>query len=335
MRAFCRQNRKGIGKDMKKTIVIDFGSAYLRIGKPNGEVVTVESVAAVDKKSETPVAFGDEARHLSERTPGGVELIRPFTDMNKLLPDMTVGMLKEAAKAAGRPRGFRADLAVSLPGSPSENAEEFFAEKAGDAGACAVTAVSPTAAVFRAAELGKQERALIVHLGASVTEISLFDGGAEKTYANVPAGGRFFDDAIGEYVFGKYGVLLDEDTCEAVKNNLASLTEPKKETEDAAENTFPVKGVSRKSGLLKTVTLTEAELYPAMLKSFTPIAEGIGNVLEGKGADGRVILSGGFAVMKGMREAISLLVRTEAEIIEDPGIAVTAGLMRMIDNDEV
>ena len=332
MRAFCRQNRKGIGKDMKKTIVLDFGSAYIRIGKPNGEVITVESVAAVDKKSGNPVAFGDEARRLSERTPGGVELVRPFTDMNKLLPDMTVGMLKAAAEAAGRARGFRADLVISLPGSPAESAEEFFAEKAGDAGACAVTAVSPTTAVLRAAEVGKQETALIVHLGASVTEISLFVNGEEKTYANVPVGGRYFDDAIGEYVFGKYGVLLDEDTCETVKNCLASLTEPE---EDAEKRTLPAKGICRKTGLPQTVTLTDAELYPAMLKSFAPIAEGIGNVLDGGPANGRVILSGGFSGMKGMREAISLLARTEAGIIENPEIAVTAGLMRMIDNEEI
>ncbi|MCQ2426614.1 MAG: rod shape-determining protein [Lachnospiraceae bacterium] len=320
---------------MKKTIVLDFGSAYLRIGKPNGEVVTIESVAAADKKSGNPVAFGDEARHLSERTPGGVELIHPFTDMNKLLPDMTEGMLREAANAAGRPRGFRADLAVSLPGSPSDSAEEFFAEKAGDAGACEVVVVSPTTAVSHAAGIGKLADALIVHLGASVTEISLFSAGEEKTYANVPVGGRFFDDAIGEYVFGKYGVLLDEDTCEKVKNGLASLIKPEEGGKEA-ENSLAVRGVSRKSGLPKTVTLTEAELYPVVLKAFVPIAEGIGNVLgNGDVHPEKTVLSGGFAVMKGMREAIAALTRGETEIMADPEIAVTAGLMRMIDTEVI
>lgn len=319
---------------MKKTIVLDFGSAYLRIGKPNGEVVTIESVVAADKKSGNPVAFGDEARRLSERTPGGVELIHPFTDMNKLLPDMTEGILREAADAAGRTHGFRADLAVSLPGSPSDSAEEFFAEKAGDAGACEVVAVSPTTAVSYAAGVGKLTDALIVHLGASVTEISLFSAGEEKTYANVPVGGRFFDDAIGEYVFGKYGVLLDEDTCEKVKNGLASLIKPEEGVEN--EKTLSVRGVSRKSGLPKTVQLTEAELYPVVLKAFVPIAEGVGNVLgNGDVRPEKTFLSGGFAVMKGMREAIAGLTRGETEILTDPEIAVTAGLMRMIDTEVI
>ncbi len=332
---------------MKKTIALDFGSAYIRVGMPNGEVITVESVAATEIKSGNPVAFGDEARHLAERTPGGVDLVRPFTDMKKLLPDMTVGMLEALAAQIGRKHGFRADLAVSLPGQPGEAAEEFFSDKAGDAGACEVVVVPPTCAAANAIDAGKLSDLLIVHLGASCTEISYVSSGSETSSGWVNVGGRAFDDAIGDYVYRKYSILLDEDTCEKIKNRLATLKKPEEIPADAIggdvipraekpEKTMTVTGVKRKTGLPKSVTLKEGELCPTLEAAFAPIAEEIRKVLkQEKNLPDKVVLTGGFSAMNGIREAIGSLTGVLTETRPDPELAVVTGLMNMIDNEVI
>ncbi|MGL5559644.1 MAG: rod shape-determining protein, partial [Paraclostridium dentum] len=62
-------------------IGIDLGTANVLVYvNGRGIVVKEPSVVAIDKKSQTVLAVGDEARKMIGRTPGNIVAIRPLKD---------------------------------------------------------------------------------------------------------------------------------------------------------------------------------------------------------------------------------------------------------------
>lgn len=343
---------------MRKRYVMDFGSEVIRLVSEDGDLsLTEPAVAALDRQTGKPVCFGQAAKTMAIRVPGSVDIIYPYTDIEHMVHELLTGMMQHLASCIGKKRGFRADLVLSYPGESGGDTEQLFLDAATDAGALDVMMVDAAYAAYRGAGAGKYADVVVMNMGASVIDMALVLNGKVKNMLSLHVGGRNYDDALGDDIYDRHALLLDDDGAEYVKNELATLKkqpEQKRgevlfaglkaaEDEDAGikqpeEIEAEITGVYQTTGLLRTLSIGQRELTESMEPLFVQLAAAYGELMKGQkglGPDDRVILTGGFAKMNGMAERISEMTGIHTEVALEPEGCVLRGMLSMIDEGEL
>ncbi len=313
---------------MKKRTAVDIGASRIRVLAPDMEEAAECACAiALECASGMPVAFGDRANLSEGRMPGSVDVIAPLLTPEALNASLLEGLFSEAAALTNRSGRFRTDLVLSLPGGLGDK-EELFPEAAAACGARDVFVISALHAVMRSLPPSSGLRA-ILHVGASASEIGLYDGDLCLASRVVAVGGHTFDDLLGDYIYDRFGLLLDGNGAEDVKLRLSART--------ADEKTIRVSGIARQSGLPRTEALDAEDLCAVLLPAYAYLTSPMRELMSERGvmAD-EILLSGGSAMIWGLADALQTAIpESRVEITADPAGNVIRGLDEIMASGEL
>src|SRR6267154_227233 len=213
-------------------MAIDLGTAntliYMR-GK--GIVLDEPSVVAIRQEGgpngkKTIQAVGKEAKQMLGKVPGNIEAIRPMKD--GVIADFTVTeqMLKQFIRMVHDSKFFRPSprIIICVPCGSTQVERRAIRESALGAGASQVYLIEEPMAAAIGARLPVSEAtcSMVVDIGGGTTEVGVISLGGIVYKGSVRVGGDKFDEAIVNYIRRNYGMLIGEQTAEAIKKEIGS-----------------------------------------------------------------------------------------------------------------
>lgn len=304
---------------LRKNLGIDIGTKQISIcSMDEGLLLREPSVAALDIDTDEVIAAGTSALRLVDANPDRLRLCWPIWDPIVKSADILSSMLRILFRRAIGRTVLRPQVMVSIPCDLTEAQTNAVEDAVLAAGAARVHLLEAPlcAALGVGLDFSSPVGQLVVHVGASRTEVAMIFIGEMVTHLTIPVGGTSFDSAIIEYMRNKHGIFIGKRTAEQIKIRIGNVAK------SAEEKKLDVKGRCTKSNESRIVTLSSKEMLGALTEPLTAILDAIIAVIEQTGDDMRadiaksgVMLTGG-ALLTGMDkffdEVMGLRVRRAA-----------------------
>lgn len=304
--------------------------------KGKGIVLREPSVVAVDVKSDTVLAVGNEAKQMIGRTPGSIVAIRPMKDGVIADFDITSSMLKAFIRKViksgplSKPR-----IIICIPSGVTEVEKRAVDEAAYQAGAKDTYLIEEPMAAAIGAGLPVVEAtgSMVVDIGGGTAEVAVISLGGIVTSRSVRVAGDEFDDAIINYIKKKYNLLIGERTAEEIKISIGSAYP----YDD--EGSIDIKGRNLLDGLPSNITITSAEIREALADPVSSVIEAIRSTLERTPPelsadiiDRGIMLTGGGALLRGLDQLVAKETGIPVNVAESPLDCVVDGTGRLLDD---
>ena len=317
-------------------LAIDLGTSntliYMR-GK--GIVLDEPSVVSIRQEGgpsgkKTILAVGKEAKEMLGKVPGNIEAIRPMKDGVIADFNITEQMIKQFIRMAHAPRMFAPSprIIICVPCGSTQVERRAIKEAAHSAGAAQVYLIEEPMAAATGAGLPVSEAtgSMVVDIGGGTTEVGVISLGGIVYKGSVRVGGDKFDEAIVNYIRRNYGMLIGEQTAEAIKKEIGSAF-PGSEVKE-----MEVKGRNMSEGIPRSFTISSNEILEALTDPLNQIVSAVKIALEQTppelGADiaGRgIMLAGGGALLRDLDRLLAEETGLPVFIAEDPLTCVVRG----------
>jgi len=321
-------------------IGIDLGTAntlvYLR---GRGIVLNEPSVVAVNQKTGRVVAVGSQAKDMLGRTPGHVIAIRPLVEGVisdfETTEEMLAYLLNKAQ--AGNRKFLGPRVVIGVPSGITNVETRAVRDAARNAGAREVHIIEEPMAAAIGIRLPIDEPVgnMIIDIGGGTCDIAVISMKGVVRSKNVRiAGDRFNADIIG-YIRSEFKILVGEKTAEELKIAVCSVLGGQKPQETT------VRGRDLVTGLPREVVMTDTDIREAISQSIDNLLDSVKEVLETtppevlsdvmqRGA----FLVGGGALIKGMPELLSEVLKLPVYVADDPLTAVVRGTGIILEHFE-
>ena len=330
----------GILGRFSSDLAIDLGTAttlvYVR-GK--GIVLNEPSVVAIEKKSNTVLAVGVEAKRMVGRTPGNIVVIRPIKEVVIADFSMTERMLRYfITKAHNRNSFVRPRCIIGVPSRITEVEQRAVRESAMHAGSREVHLIEePVAAAIGAGlPITEPSGSMVVDIGGGTTDIAVISLGGIVCSESVKVAGDQMDEAIMGYLKRRYNLLIGDHMAEKVKVEVGSAY-PFDECK-----IIMVKGRDVISGIPRTVEVNDAEIREALEEPIHVIVNALRTLLEntppelaGDIIDRGVVVTGGGAMLPGLATRFQEETNLPMNIVNDPLTSVVLGVGKVLDKIEL
>lgn len=325
---------------ISRDIGIDMGTANTRVCvKSKGVISSEPSVVAVEVKTDTVRAVGEEARDMIGRTPGSIVAVKPLKNGVIADFDVTVAMLKKLVRSGMRGSFVsRARVLISVPAGVTEVESRAVFDAARQAGARTVDLIEAPMAAAIGADLPVWDSvgSMVVDIGGGTTEVAVISLGDIVTFNSIRTAGDSFDEAIISYIRKKHNLLIGEITAENIKMTIGSAYEYGNDDSEFIE----IRGRNMIDGLPKNVTVTAAEVRESMSEPISTIIEAVRSTLEKTPPelaadiiDRGILLTGGSANLPGIDRIISDRVSVPVIVANDPMNCVALGLEKRLELD--
>ena len=319
-------------------IGIDLGTANVLIYvKGKGIVLNEPSVVAIDSETKKPLAVGMEARNMLGRTPGKVNAIRPMKDGVIADFETTEIMLDHFIKKINAKNKFaKPRILICCPSNITQVEKNAIKEAAERTGAKKVFIEEEpkVAAVGAGMDISLPCGNMVVDIGGGTTDIAILSLGGIVTSSSIRVAGNTFDADIMKYIKSKYKLLIGDRTAEEIKLTIGCVYLDKKSNEK-----MTVRGRDLVTGLPHTITLCSNEIEEALRESAMMIVHTVKTVLEQTPpelsadiVDRGIVLTGGGALIKGMKELLEHELKVPITIAESPLTCVAEGTGIMLEN---
>lgn len=321
----------------KAEIGIDLGTANILIySKSKGIVLNEPSIVAVDINTRDVVAIGAEAKEMVGKTPQNIVSIRPLKGGVIADYDVTTQMLKELLKKVSKTLGIsmrKPSVVICTPSSSTSVERRAIHNAVSSYGAKDVHLIEEPVAAAIGADLPVEEPIanVIVDIGGGTSEIGIISFGGVVSSNAIRIGGDNFDDDIIKYVRKKHNILIGERTAENIKMEIG-YAHPNHQDEK-----MDIRGRDMVTGLPQTIEVTSSEIYEAIHVSLEKILEGIHASLEncppelsGDIVDHGIVLTGGGAMLNGIKEWLSEKLLVPVHIAPNPLESVAIGTGRSL-----
>jgi rod shape-determining protein MreB len=317
-------------------IAIDLGTAntliYVR-GK--GVVLDEPSVVAIrheggNSGKKVIEAVGQRAKQMLGKVPGNIEAIRPMKD--GVIADFTVTeqMLKQFIRMVHEKKFMAPSprVIICVPCGSTQVERRAIRESALSAGASQVYLIEEPMAAALGAGLAISEPtgAMVVDIGGGTTEVGVISLGGLVYSGSVRVGGDKFDEAIVNYIRRNFGMLIGEQTAEAIKKQIGSAF-PGSEIRE-----MEVRGRNLSEGIPRTFTVSSNEILEALTEPLNQIVVAIKNALEQTPpelaadiAERGLILTGGGALLRDLNRLLTEETGLPVYVAEDPLACVVRG----------
>lgn len=313
-------------------IGIDLGTANLLIySKNKGIVYNEPSVVAVDARSRKVLAVGNEAKQMIGKTPANIESIRPLRDGVIADYEVTAQMLSTMLKKVSKKLGMsirKPNVVVCAPTGSTSVERRAIENAIKEYGAKNVHIIEEPLAAAIGAGLPVDEPIsnVVVDIGGGTSEVAIISFGGIVSAKSVRTGGDHFDAAIIQHVRKTYNVLIGERTAENLKMEIGYAPIE----HDPIE--YEIRGRDLVTGLPKTVTLISTEIQKALNEPLERILEAVRSTLEncppelsGDIVDHGIMLTGGGALLKGLKEWLTNELDVPVHVAENPLECVAVG----------
>lgn len=317
-------------------LAIDLGTAntliYMR-GK--GVILDEPSVVAIRQEGgpnakKTIHAVGKEAKIMLGKVPGNIEAIRPMKD--GVIADFTVTeqMLKHFIRKVRDNHFFKPStrIIICVPCGSTQVERRAIRESALGAGASQVHLIEePMAAALGAGlPVADASGSMVTDIGGGTTEVGIISLGGTVYKGSVRVGGDKFDEAIVNYIRRNYGMLIGEQTAEAIKKEIGSAF-PASEVRE-----MEVKGRNLSEGIPRSFTISSNEILEALTDPLNQIVSAIKIALEQTPpelcsdiAESGMMLTGGGALLRDIDRLLAEETSLPVFVAEDPLTCVVRG----------
>ena len=321
-------------------IGIDLGTANTLVYlKGEGIVINEPSVVALNTKTGRVVAVGSQAKAMLGRTPGHIKAIRPLVDGVISDFEVTEEMLSYFISKANNmtKRAVRPRVVVGVPSGITNVEIRAVHDATRNAGAREVHIVEEPMAAAIGIGLPVHEAAgtMVIDIGGGTTDIAVIAlSGIVRAKSLKIAGDKLNEDII-TYIRDEFRILIGEKTAETIKMMIGSVSP----TENSETE---IRGRDLVSGLPKQITVTSLDVREAILGSIMQIVDSAKEVLETTPPEvlsdimqSGVIVTGGGALIHGIKELFENHLHLPVYIAEDPLEAVVNGTQRILDDVEI
>jgi len=322
-----------------RDIGIDLGTANTLIHvKGKGIILREPSVVAINKKTNSILAVGDEAKNMIGRTPGDIVAIRPMRDGVIADFDTTQIMLKYfIKKAISRGVFSKPRVVVCVPSGVTEVEKRAVEEATLQAGAREVYLIEEPMAAAIGSNLPVEEPSgsMVVDIGGGTSEVAVISLGGIVTSRSLRIAGDEFDESIVHYVKKEYNLMIGERTAEEIKMSIgAAYPKPKEES-------IEIRGRDLVTGLPKNIIITSSEIVEALKEPINAIVDAIKYTLEKTPPelaadimDRGIMLTGGGALLDGLDKLINEETGMPVAIAENPLDCVVKGTGKVLEEIE-
>ena len=318
-------------------VAIDLGTANTLIFvQDKGIILNEPSIVAVDRRTSRPVAIGQEALLMHERTHKDIETIRPLNDGVIADFSMADALIKGLIKRV-RPSWFSSigRMVICVPSGITEVERRAVKDAAQSAGARDVRLIDEPMAAAIGIGLNVMEPVgnMIVDIGGGTTEIAVIALNGIVVDESIRIGGNELDDAVMQYFKKHHNLLIGNRTAERIKCEIGSATKLDPELE------LTVKGRDLVTGVPKSRVVSSEDVREALRPSVNQIAGAVVRALErtppelgGDVLDRGIMLTGGGALLKGLDEYLRERTELPVFVAEDPLTAVVRGTGLVLEN---
>ncbi|MCB4779562.1 MAG: rod shape-determining protein [Sulfurovum sp.] len=320
-------------------LAIDLGTAnILVLVKDQGIVINEPSVVAIqyDKHGQEQIlAVGQEAKDMVGKTPGNIRAIRPMQDGVIANFEITELMIRYFIEKAHKRKGFLSPrIIICVPYGLTQVERRAVKDSAENAGARYVYLIEePMAAAIGAGISVKDPNGnLVVDIGGGTTEIGVTSLGGLVQSKSIRVGGDHIDRAIVDYVKKEFNLVIGERSAEELKIKIGTAIPLEEEL---------VKTVCGRDQIergLISIELTSEHLRIAMKDSIEEIVSAVKDVIEltppelvGDIVENGIVLTGGGALIRGLDQCISNIVKLPVFIAEEPLLAVAKGTGKALE----
>jgi rod shape-determining protein MreB and related proteins len=317
-------------------LAIDLGTSntliYMR-GK--GIVLDEPSVVSIRQEGgpngkKTILAVGKEAKQMLGKVPGNIEAIRPMKDGVIADFNITEQMIKQFIRMVHAPRMFAPSprIIICVPCGSTQVERRAIKEAAHSAGASQVYLIEEPMAAATGAGLpvSAATGSMIVDIGGGTTEVGVISLGGIVYKGSVRVGGDKFDEAIVNYIRRNYGMLIGEQTAEAVKKEIGSAF-PGSEVKE-----MELRGRNMSEGIPRSFTVSSNEILEALTDPLNQIVSAVKIALEQTppelGADiaeRGIMLAGGGALLRDLDRLLAEETGLPVFVAESPLTCVVRG----------
>jgi len=317
-------------------LAIDLGTAntliFVRgsgIALDEPSVVAIRSDGGPNGKKSIQ-AVGKEAKAMLGKVPGNIDAIRPMKD--GVIADfvITEQMIKQFIKMVHPPSLFKPNprIIICVPCGSTQVEKRAIRDAALGAGASQVYLIEEPMAAALGAGLPVSEASgsMVVDIGGGTTEVGVISLGGMVYKGSVRVGGDNFDEAITNYIRRNYGMLIGEQTAEAIKKGIGSAF-PGSEVKE-----MEVKGRNLSEGVPRSFTISSNEVLEALTDPLNQIVGAVKNALEKTPpelgadiADRGMMLTGGGALLRDLDRLLSEETGLPVLVAEDPLTCVVRG----------
>lgn len=202
-------------------IGIDLGTSSIIIAtQQQGVIFHQPSVGAVDTRSNTVIAVGEQALRMVGRAPASIEIIRPLRDGviqdHRMTNELIIRFINQVCPS----RLIRPRVAVCVPAAITGIEADAVVESVMAAGARQVYLVDePVAAALGAGlDIRTPRGCMVIDIGGGSTDIAVISMGGRVRAASLPVAGNAFDNCIAQYVQEKFSLAIGPLTAEALKS---------------------------------------------------------------------------------------------------------------------
>ncbi len=314
-------------------IGIDLGTANVLVyvsGK--GIVLEEPSVVAIDKRANSVLAVGQDARKMIGRTPGNIVAIRPLREGVISDYDITEKMLKHfinrVVDRKGFGRFFMPRIMVCVPTGVTEVEKRAVEDATRQAGAREVYIIEEpiAAAIGAGVDISKPNGSMVIDIGGGTADIAVISLGGAVVSESIKIGGDKFDEAIVRYIKKKYNLLIGERSAEKIKIEIGTAFKIEQ------EKYMNITGRNLIKGLPETIQISSSEILEAIDECADQIVLATLRVLENTPpelasdiSDTGIIMTGGGALLNGLDKRIELKTKIKTIVSQNAMSCVARG----------
>jgi rod shape-determining protein MreB len=226
-------------------------------------------------------------------------------------------------------------MIIGVPSGITQVEKRAIEDSAKQAGAREVfTIMEPMAAAIGAGLAVEDPTGnMIVDIGGGTTEVAIISLKDVVYCKSVRMGGDAMDRAIVQYVKRKYNLLIGERTAEMIKINIGTAML------GSEVQSTSIKGRDLMTGLPKTLTITDAEVFEALTEPIAVIVDAVRSALENTPpelssdlADRGITLAGGTSQLKNLTTLLEAETKLPVRLATDPLRCVIMGIGKVLDN---
>lgn len=325
---------------LTQELAIDLGTANTVIYMNDKIVIDEPSIIALDQNTGKPIAIGQKARRMHEKTHPNIKTIRPLRD----------GVIANFNAAEQMIRGFvkminykkrlfspNIKMVVCIPSGSTEVEIRAVRDSSEHAGGRDIYMIyEPMAAALGIGlDVEAPSGNMVVDIGGGTTEIAVISLGGIVCNQSIRVAGDIFTSDIQQYMRQQHNIKVGELTSEEIKIKVGAAIS---DLEDPPEP-FIVRGPSLMTAHPIEIAVTSQEVAHALDKSLAKIELGVLSVLEQTPpelyqdiVEKGIYLTGGGALLRGLDKRLFDKINIPFHIAEDPLHAVGKGTCMALQN---
>lgn len=317
-------------------IGIDLGTSITKIYvKEIGITEELPTVVALNKRTRSLIALGEEAKKMLGRNPMNINVVRPilkgvvthFDEALIFLESLLTKIKKNYWLLSGT------KLIIGIPLDLTEVQKKGVIDVGLGAGAKEVYLIEEPIAASLGANLDIEEAkgVLIVDIGGGTTDIALISLGGIVLGKSIRIGGDSFNESIMNYLRNKYGLVVGEGQAEAAKIYISSINHK--------PASFLIKGRDILTGLPKEINFTTQDLRESIIENLEDIAIVVKDIINSAPPDllsdissQGIYLTGGGSLIEGIGGFFEKETKIRVNLVEEPKYAVVRGIGKIIED---